>query len=286
MDADRGQDQPGTKVMAEISLVEFTERALDRMSNRELDAAIQDSKAYRQSSRDAGSAFPRDASGNLRHPAMARRLPIPDERRRPISARQKSARCKLKNDVQDRLSGAQYRELARLIESDEAWTALNNELSDCIGNMQELSDTSRRRVRRIDRTIQSYEESCGREHLVYVRVQLPAYVPAERALQYARRHFGAGDTMTFDRYTLATHQMHEHERFPRESGAVILLELKTRRGMYLGGSDGRDDTAHLLPRALNTRVVTAPQEAGFRRPDGTAGTEIVVQVMDDRTREG
>ena len=280
VDVDRGHDQPGMKVMTVISTDEFDARAADRAGNRDLDRAIQNSSGYRQSSKDAGSAFPRDATGDLRHPAMARRLPIPDSRRTPISSRQKNARSKLKREVQQRLSQTQYEEFARLLGSPEAWTALNDELSDSIGNAQELSETSRRRTRRLDRGIQDFESGCGREHLVYARVQLPLYVPREKALEYVRARFAAGDEVAFDRYTLATHQMHEHERYSEGEGVSILLEIETKRGMYLGGSDGRDDTSHLLPRAMLTTVAAEPHVATYRRPDGTGGSAIVVQIRD------
>ncbi|MDO5500091.1 MAG: hypothetical protein Q4F67_10490 [Propionibacteriaceae bacterium] len=273
------------KVMTVISTDEFDARAADRAGNRDLDRAIQDSSGYRQSSKDAGGAFPRDATGDLRHPAMARKLPIPDSRRRPISARQKNARSKLKREVQQHMSKAQYEEFARLLDSPEAWTALNDELSDCIGNAQELSETSRRRTRRIDRGIQGFETGCGREHLLYARVQLPPYVPQEKALEYVRQRFAAGDKLEFDRYTLATHQMHEHEQFTQGEGVSILLEIETKRGMYLGGSDGRDDTSHLLPRALLTAVAAEPHLATYRRPDGSGGSAIVVQIRDAEPEE-
>lgn len=267
--------------MAEIAEDEFAARALDRQGNRELDQAIQSSPGYRQSSKDVGRAFPRDASAELQHPAMARRLPIPDARRRPISSRQKNARSKVKNQVQDRMSGAQYRELARLIDSPDAWAALNDELSSCAGNAQELSESSRRRTRRIDGPIQDFEQNCGgREHVLYVRVELPHHVSQEQALDYVRQNFNVGDSMAFDRYTLAKHQMHEYEQFAEGEGVSVLIELETPRGMYLGRSAARDDTSHLLPRGMEPQVVTAAHVASYHRPDGTTGTAIVIQAKD------
>ena len=285
-DVDLGRDAPGQKVVAAISETDFARRAADRESNRQLDQMIQSTPGYRQSSRDAGSAFPRDATAELAHPAMTRRLPFHDEIRQPLSGRQRAVRSKTKNQVQDRLSAAQHREMSRLLESERAWGDLNDELSLHAGNLQELSPASRRRVRRVDRTIQSYEiTGDGREHIVYARAQLPDYVPAAKALDYVRENFAVGEQMTFDRYTLGTHQLHEHDPFIDQGHTIVIFEIKTKRGMYLGGSSTSDQTAQLLPRGFDTRVVGAGHRARYRRRDGSEGHVIVVQISDDPTQE-
>lgn len=285
-DVDLGRDAPGQKVVASISETDFARRASDRASNRELDQMIQSTPGYRQSSRDAGSAFPRDATDEPAHPALSRRLPFQDEIRQPLSGRQRAVRSKLKNQTQDRLSGAQHREVSRLLESERAWADLNDELSQHAGDMQELTPASRRRTRRVDRMIQSYEvDGRGREHVVYARAELPHYVPPSKAMDYVREHFGLGQQMTFDRYTLGTHQLHEHDPFIDTGSTVIIFEIKTKRGMYLGGSSTSDQTAHLLPRAFDTRVVGAAHPARYRRRDGSEGHVIVVQISDDPTQE-
>lgn len=285
-DVDLGRDTPGQKVVASISETDFARRAGDRASNRELDRMIQATPGYRQSSRDAGSAFPRDTTAEPAHPALLRRFPFQDEIRQPLSGRQRAVRSKLKHRTQDRLSGAQHREVSRLLESERAWADLNDELSQHAGNLQELTPASRRRTRRVDRMIQSYEaDGNGRDHLVYARVELPYYVPPNRAMEYLREHFAVGQQMTFDRYTLGTHQLHEHDPFIDQGPTVVILEIKTKRGMYLGGSSTSDQTAHLLPRAFDARVVGAAHPARYRRRDGSEGHVIVVQISDDPTQE-
>ena len=52
-----------------------------------------------------------------------------------------------------------------------------------------------------------------------------------------------------------------------------------------GGSSTSDQTAHLLPRAFDTRVVGAAHPARYRRRDGSEGHVIVVQISDDPTQE-
>jgi hypothetical protein len=71
-----------------------------------------------------------------------------------------------------------------------------------------------------------------------------------------------------------------HEVEPPGGGETMpVLEIQTRRGMYLGRSDSLDDTTHLLPRGLRLRVVDI-HEAVFERPDGTLGRRPVVQLRD------
>lgn len=285
-DVDRGRDAPGQKVMAAISETDFEARAADRAGNRELDRLIQATPGYRQSSRDAGSAFPRDATTDARHHATLRRFPYQDEIRQPLSGRQRAVRSRLKHQVQDTMSGAQHREMSRFLETEESWADLNDELSEKTGNLQELRPSSQQRARRIDRAIQSYEVAAqGRESIVYARAKLPDYVPAAKAMEYVRQHFVVGDQMTFDRYTLGTHQLHEHDPHTAPGRATIVFEIKTKRGMYLGGSSSSDQTGHLLPRGLDTQVVGAPHHARYRRRDGSEDHAIVVQITDDPTQE-
>lgn len=281
LDVDAGSGAGvSAKVVGLIDAEAFAERREERSGNRDLDRLIQETPGYRQASKDAGSAFPRDATRSLRHPAMARRMPEPDEQRAPISARQKGARSLLKNAVQNRMSSAQHAEFARLIGTRGAWDALNDELWAAVGNLQELGETSKRRVRRLDTGIQSYEEQSGRSSVVYVTARLPEWVPASRAAEYLQGHFAEGDEITFDRYTMATHQLHEQERnAPSDGGAVVVFEIQTRRGMYLGGARGQD-TSQLLPRSMQTRVVCGANVARYRRPDGSTGQTIVIQLAD------
>ena len=57
------------------------------------------------------------------------------------------------------------------------------------------------------------------------------------------------------------------------------FEVQTRRGAYLGQSDKKDNTQHLLPRGMEFEVVGV-QEASYRSPDGRTGSRMVVQLRD------
>jgi len=73
--------------------------------------------------------------------------------------------------------------------------------------------------------------------------------------------------------------MHEVEPPAGVAADGPVLEIQTRRGMYLGRSDSLDDTAHLLPRGLQLQVV-GMHEADYQRPDRSAGRRAVIQCLD------
>lgn len=278
LDPDARSAGAGMKVAAAIDAETFIAREAERVSNRELDSMIQTTPGYRQSSKDAGSAFPRDATDELHHPAMDRRMPEPDEVRTPISTRQTRARARLKVETQTRLSTTQHRELSAVLSDPQTWDRFNDALYDRAGNLQDLSEHTRRRARRLDTAIQAYESSCGRSHVLYTSVQLPDYVQPHQAQAYARERLASGSKVTFDRYSMATHQLHEQEHLQGPGhGPVVVFEVKTKRGLYLGSGRG-SETSHLLPRSFTTRVHTTAHRASYRRPDGSTGKAIVIQL--------
>lgn len=280
LDPDARSAGAGMKVAAAVDAETFTAREADRASNRELDAMIQASPGYRQSSKDAGSAFPRDATEDLAHPAMDRRMPEPDEIRAPISQRQTRARARHKADTQNRLSSTQHQAMHTVISDAQAWDTLNDKLSDRAGNMQDLPEHTRRQVRRLDTAIQTYEQTSGRAHVLYTSVQMPDYVQPHQVQDYVQARLAAGSSVTFDRYSMTTHQLHEQEhRTGPGTGPVVVFEIKTRRGMYLGSSTG-SDTSHMLPRSFTSTVSTTAHRAPFRRADGSLGEAIVIQLTD------
>jgi len=83
--------------------------------------------------------------------------------------------------------------------------------------------------------------------------------------------------LDFDRFTMTTHTIHQLDSTMTEHD--IVFEIETDRGMYLGRSDKVDDTAHLLPRGMRFEVVSAGQ-GRYRRPDGTIGRRMIVQLRD------
>lgn len=276
----RAGPEPNTRQATVQDEATVQERALDRAGHRDLDATIEAARGMTRAGRDHARATPRERTAPLGDKRMARSLPAGGTRRVLMSTRQRSARSKTKHQVQDQLSGTQHRELSRLLMDDpNRWDAVNDQLSDAAGDVQQLPDDEIRSVQRIDRAIQAYETHNTRSHVVYTNVQAPGHVNASDLDRFARSQFPRGSEITFDRYTLGAHNMHETEVADRHNHRVIVFEIATRRGMYLGQSGSGHDTSHLLPRGMRLWVQTSTR-ATYQRPDGTTGRRTVVQLTD------
>ncbi len=174
----------------------------------------------------------------------------------------------------------QLRAQKDLVTRPERWRYLNDQLSAGTGDVQALTEKDQEQVRRVDRAIQSYERHNDRGHVLYSNVRMPYYINHQNLPGFLRNNFGAGDRVAFDRFTHATHQLHETAGYVIDpDGRVAVFELQTRRGAYLGQSDKKDNTQHLLPRGMEFEVVGV-QEASYRAPDGSSGTRMVVQLRD------
>ena len=112
-------------------------------------------------------------------------------------------------------------------------------------------------VQRLDRTIGRYEARNDRGHVIYANATIPNHVVADAGgLQQAlREHLPEDGIIDFDRYTAGAHCMHKLDGPEVDLDHTAVLEIQTRRGIYLGQSDKSDDTAHLLPRGMRLRIV-------------------------------
>lgn len=252
---------------------------------KDTDRRIERTPGYSRAAKDKDRAQPRPTTAPLGHPRKARQLPGQDQARVPISSRQRKDRSATKNRVEDRMAGTVHQAVHEAISDKGTWDSMNRVLSAAAGNVQHdrIPEETRRRVQRVDRAIQAYERENDRSHVVYTQVQMPAYINASNAMGYVRRNLPEGSVIDLDRYTFATHCMHEFDagladRKQRER--TVVFELATRRGMYMGSSDSRDDTRHLLPRSMRLRVL-GHHEATYTRPDGSTGTRWVVQLQDE-----
>lgn len=281
LDADRGSAGLGAKVAEVLTPEAAGDRAESRAGLRELDAMTEGMGGLTRQQRDRERVSPRATTAPLAHPVMQRPLPGPQETRAPFSSRQKKARSKTRIAVQDEMPNAQYEAQTRLVTDPARWRATNDALSAAAGDVQELPEAEQARLRRIDRSIQAYERSNDRGHVVYANVQMPPQINRSNLAAFLGRNFAAGDAVAFDRYTFGTHQLHETSRDADgdTAGRVAVFEIQTRRGAYLGHSDSQDDTAHLLPRGM-TFSVAGVHQATYAAPDGTTGTRMVVQLRD------
>ena len=281
VDPDRGSGSVGAKLADIVSPDTAASRENVRVGLRELDAMTESMPGLRRQQRDRERISPRATTAELGHPRMQRPLPSADQERTPFSSRQKKARSKTRVSVQGNLPAAQYQAQRALMTSPRRWAELNDALSDNAGDVQALTDTQQQTVRRVDRSIQAYERSNDRGHVIYANVAMPYQINHSNLRAFAEHNFQPGDRLSFDRYTAGTHQLHETTRYAAgdTAGRVAVFEISTRRGVYLGHSDSQDNTAHLLPRGMAFEVI-GTHEATWRAPDGTSGTRVVVQLRD------
>lgn len=279
-DPDHGSSSSSVKNLDLVDADEHQHRANDRAGLRDLDRMTERAANLTRAQKERARIFPRETNADLRHPRMRRKLPDPGVMREPLSARQRNARSKIRRETQDRVPLTQLRAQRDLVTRPQRWRELNDQLSDQTGDIKALPERDQEQIRRVDRAIQSYERRNERGHLLYSNVRLPHYINQGNVAGFVQNNFGQGTRLAFDRYTQATHQLHEtasHVHDP--DGRVVVFEMETRRGAYLGQSDKRDNTQHLLPRGMEFEVV-AVRRAAFVDPNGTRGSRIVVQLRD------
>lgn len=298
VDADRGRSTPTRKTATILDRDVADARSADRGGLRELDAMTEANRALHPSTRARERLTPREMTAALGHPLMRRLLPAPRAVRVPFSSRQKKARSKARLGVHAQMPNSQYISQRRLVTRPQRWRNVNDALSESAGDLAALPAGDQEDVRRIDRSIQSYERRNDRGHVLYANVEMPAHINHSNLDGFVANHFAAGEEVAFDRYTVATHQLHEStrdldasapepnpaagHRVPAAATRTAVFEIATRRGAYLGHSDSLDDTAHLLPRAM-TFTITGIHRASYRGPDGAVGERMVIQLTDTAT---
>jgi len=264
---------PASKPAGYRSADTYKDRAQERDSARELDRMVEDAE-FTRARKDLERAFPRATVPEVSE-RKRRDLPIPDSIRQPPSSRQRKVRSVNKHRAQSRLPAVGYTAVQTLITDPDRWKTVGEALSTARGDAQQLDEKMRSQVQRVDRAIQTAERFNDRGHILYCAVTLPHMVPQEAVnlpstLQPDSR-------LDFDRHTMATHALHELD--PTVGERDVVFEIETDRGMYMGRSDTVDDTAHLLPRGMRFEVVSAG-EGRYRRPDGSIGRRMIVQLRD------
>lgn len=281
VDPDRGQSTAGTKVAEVVSPESAADRTETRSGLRELDAMTEGMTGLSRQQRDRERLMPRAATADLGHPRMQRPLPATGEVRAPFSSRQKKARSKARVTTQDGMPTTQYAAQRGLMTDPGRWRQTNDALSAHAGDVGALAERDQTYLRQVDRSIQAYERHNDRGHVVYANVAMPPQINHSNLLGFVANNFQPGDRLSFDRFTAATHQLHETTRYAAgdTAGRVAVFEIQTRRGAYLGHSDSQDNTAHLLPRGMQFAVVGS-HEAPYVAPDGSTGARVVIQLRD------
>lgn len=280
VDPDRGRGSVAAKQAAFVDADVHARRADSRAGLRELDAMTEAMPGLTRAGRDRERAIPRETVAPLGHPRMDRQLPGAGVVRVPLSGRQRSRRRVARTRTEAHLPLVQLRAEHDLVTSPQTWDQLNQALSDHAGDVQALEPGMQDQVRRVDRAIQAYERRNDRGHVVYANVELPTWVNSSNRDGFVANHFHPGDVLEFDRYTAATHQMHETVAASTlRASQMVVLEMQTRRGAYLGQSDKKDDTGHLLPRGMRFEVAGITQ-ADHTDRSGITRRHLVVQLRD------
>lgn len=279
VDADRGSSRTPTKKARLLDTQVYLDRADTRTGLRDLDVMSGQMPGLTALQKDRERIFPRDRVAAAGHPRTIRTLPASATVRGPLSARQRNARSKTRIATQTTMPLTQLRAQRTLVNSPEQWQSVNDLLSEAVGDVQELPASEQEQIRRIDRSIQAYERRNSRGHVLYTNVQLPGYINPGNVTGFVRNNFAAGDRVAFDRYTAATHQLYETAAQTPDGGSVVVFEMQTRRGAYLGHSARIDNTQHLLPRGLEFEVAGV-ETVTFQDRHGSSGQRIVVRLRD------
>lgn len=256
----------------------MTERDFQRLSNRITDEARDSNTGLTRATRDRDRATPRDVS-HVDSPRLQHELADFGEFRSALSSRQRKTRSATKNRVMASAPASQRRAVETLLgqEDQQQWQRINYELHQAAGDVQQLADTDRALVQRLDRAVQSYEQLNDRTHNVYVAVELPDNHPDVNRLAHVPDSLRPGARVAFDQFTVSRHNLHETPG--HDSGRHIVFEIATNRGMYLGKSDSVEDTQHVLPRSMAFEVAAVGYATYATGPTGYR-ERIVVQLRE------
>lgn len=276
-------DAAAMKNAAVVAEKFYDRRERDRIAADQADLRLEADADRNRAATDRDRAYPRDTSA-VDDRRKERTLPTRGEFRNDLSSRQRKDRSATKHRLVDSAPRTQIRALHAAISNPHQWRDLNSKLRDSTGNAQDLDKRDRVAAQRIDRLIQGYERRSGRGHVVYAVVELPTDEPV------TRRHdvpatLQPGARISFDQYTMCSHTLHEateavrRRRAEGSTAATVILEIETRRGMYLGRSDSLNDTSHILPRGIGLSVADIDEHADYAHPSGHDST-LVVQARD------
>lgn len=280
IDPDRGRSTTGAKTAVAMDVDTHATRVGDRAGLRDLDSMTEAMPGLTRAGKDRERAFPRQTTADLGDPRMRRQLPTAGQSRVPLSSRQRNARSKTRLSTQLQTPTVQLKAQKDLVTRHAQWQRLNDQLSANTGDVQAVEDKDQEQVRRVDRSIQAYERRNDRGHVVYSNVRMPSYINKSNVDGFVANNFEPGRTVTFDRFTAATHQMHETVgHLPDAGESTVVFEMQTRRGAYLGRSDKADRTQHLLPRGVAFEVVSS-HRATYTDRSGNTGSKVVVQLRD------
>jgi hypothetical protein len=267
------------KTAREVAETAMTDAAFHQLASHIRDKARDQDSSLTRATRDRDRTTPRDLS-HVESTRLRGALPEPEEFRRALSARQRKIRSATKNKVISSAPESQRKAIRSMLTDEDPgqWRRVNGALHHGAGDVQELSDSDRAKVQRLDRVIQSYERENDRTHTVYVAVKLPDTHGDVKDVDDLPPNLQPGAKVTFDQFTIARHSLHEAPG--HDSHRHLMFEMTTSRGMYFGHSDSVEDTTHVLPRGMPCEVVAACH-AVYQNGSGY-GSRLVLQLREQR----
>ena len=260
-----------TGALANASDVNIVDQA--HADKRRHDQAVEDTRGLTRATRDRDRAYPRSA-GEDPNPRKIRDFPTGPQRTAPSDYLCRQLRS-TSVAAQDRLRKTEHRALSNLVTgTPDHWLSLNRRLADTYASGLKLTETDRIEVQRVDRAIRRFEERNDRGHIVYTGLALDEEQADGLNLNdWVGKIAQPGDRFTFDQFTDANHAPHQVDEHP------VLMEIQTRRGMYLGEGRSGEDTGHLLPRGLHLEV-TAITTTRIRHDDGSWVERPTIQLRE------
>lgn len=215
------------------------------------------------------------------NPRMDRAMPAAAEIRVPLTSRRKKRLSATKTKWQGGLSTNRAENLNRLTNSRAKLGSINRRLEAEQGFRSKLRVGTGRDVHAIDGAIAEYEAQNEGQHIVYAVLRSPRSAGSSRAALRRRIDAMIADPdnhrpIAVDGYTPSTHDLGQ-VRATRD----VVMEIRTRSGAYLGMSDSRPESDHLIGRGRMLRPV-AVQDVAYQKSDGSQGVRTIVQ-MDDVT---
>lgn len=259
------------------------EQEADRVLNREEASQLDENMTMQES--DARREVPRlrtDSITGKRNATLAK----PGELRSMTSSRIQKDLSVTKNKAIRSMPQTRVRTVNGVMHDPDALEGINRDLRVTHGTRSEITPKRRRAVSDIDRTIQTYETQNTRDHIVYTTLRAPnAHGETGAGFQHRLRRAAERDgdaTMTFDGYIPSTHSAGNITTSDQD----IVLEMRTRSGMYLGGSDSTPNSDHLVGRGRTFKIESYQENVPYVKPDGTRGVHPVVVQLNDITDDG
>lgn len=288
-DPDRGTPGGSVGVRGEaMSREEHAARELDREGLRELDnMAMQDTlrllaKAKSPEERaaiiaqhDAERALPRrrvkSSVIKRRNPKAGSRRTLTANRQKEVNADKNRAGARLPQTVKDQ---------AYLVLTDPSeLRQMNDELARVNGDIEQLDETTKIKVRRTEQLIGEMEREQRGEQIVYCQAEFPSGVNRSNWAGFVENQFPDDSVSSFDRFNPGS--LHASKAVDEQASWRPVHQFRTARVGYFGksgkGGTPNQEAGAILQRGVRYRKVEVQRHQPIGLPDGsTTHRDIIV----------